>query len=200
MDQTVFYDSSSGWCWSNNKLKSECGGKDWTHDFDQGVDNGFVNGAAAHALCKAKGIEGSCRDHYTEQFTNSKSASDCDNCNFSEGQIRDGCNCAWKCDNGYVKCGNKCQRGHNCPSKGHWKAREFVLACTRGTVQCSTPNGGYECLDTQSDLEACGGCPGSDSSVDCSAMPNVRNVQCVDGQCQISSCLRGSTLIDGQCL
>lgn len=54
----------------------------------------------------------------------------------------------------------------------------------------------YECIDTQSDLEACGGCVENDSMFgepnlsggrDCTAIPNVDSVRCVRGRCQIGA-------------
>jgi hypothetical protein len=49
----------------------------------------------------------------------------------------------------------------------------------------------FECINTWANLEACGGCPGSQkedgtpSGVDCTALPNVDVVSCVEGACAI---------------
>lgn len=52
----------------------------------------------------------------------------------------------------------------------------------------------FECVDTQTDLESCGGCVDNDSphgernlhgGRDCSAIPNVDSVRCVSGKCLI---------------
>ncbi|KZS87919.1 hypothetical protein SISNIDRAFT_470538 [Sistotremastrum niveocremeum HHB9708] len=79
----------------------------------------------------------------------------------------------------------------------------------RGYQACSvmTGRGGFECVDVMNDLESCGGCignpltnPGSRLGVDCSALPGVNDVRCVQGKCVISSCSDGFQLSDkGTC-
>ncbi|GAB1519753.1 hypothetical protein RhiTH_002821 [Rhizoctonia solani] len=46
--------------------------------------------------------------------------------------------------------------------------------------------GGWECLDTETTLDACGSCDN-----DCSAIPYVGDVKCVAGKCQVATCLKG---------
>ncbi|WWC65101.1 uncharacterized protein I303_107715 [Kwoniella dejecticola CBS 10117] len=70
----------------------------------------------------------------------------------------------------------------------------------------------FECVDTQADLESCGGCMNglygptirnsTSSGVDCSALPNVAlgGVTCSRGQCEISACRYGYALVDNQCV
>lgn len=41
---------------------------------------------------------------------------------------------------------------------------------------------------------ACGGCPGTEGSSDCSEIPGVANVQCVTGVCMIKACDRNHKL------
>ncbi|GAA6009351.1 hypothetical protein JCM11491_004285 [Sporobolomyces phaffii] len=48
--------------------------------------------------------------------------------------------------------------------------------------------GGVECIDTSSNLESCGGCPGQ-GGVDCSALAGVSASSCVDSVCEIWACL-----------
>lgn len=77
----------------------------------------------------------------------------------------------------------KCQRGfESCPVFG------VLLAHGYGRT--------YECIDTQNDLESCGGCVDNDSisgernihgGRDCSAIPNVDNVRCSRGRCIIGT-------------
>ncbi|KIP02731.1 hypothetical protein PHLGIDRAFT_78703, partial [Phlebiopsis gigantea 11061_1 CR5-6] len=54
----------------------------------------------------------------------------------------------------------------------------------------------YECVDTQNDLESCGGCVDDDSPFgergmsggrDCTAIPNVDGVRCARGKCVIGT-------------
>lgn len=82
-------------------------------------------------------------------------------------------------------------------------------------VNAATPTtlASFECIDTQTELESCGGCvngvyTGQDtasnitsSGVDCTAIPGVSfgSVSCVRGQCVVSRCRRGYHLIDGTC-
>lgn len=40
------------------------------------------------------------------------------------------------------------------------------------------------CIDTSSELYACGGCPGSAETQDCSELKGVADVRCVAGACQ----------------
>lgn len=89
----------------------------------------------------------------------------------------------------------QCQKGYEaCPISGvFW-----------GVVNART----YECVDTQNDLESCGGCVDNDSANgernikggrDCSAIPNVDSVRCVRGQCVIGTLWRVCTLGCSSC-
>ncbi|RDX45574.1 hypothetical protein OH76DRAFT_1407968 [Lentinus brumalis] len=76
--------------------------------------------------------------------------------------------------------------------------------CPEGTTACgvyerrgalSTP---WECIDTMSDLESCGGCINpldafSTRGVDCTAIPGVIDVSCVSGACVVNRCGVGYT-------
>ncbi|WWC72533.1 uncharacterized protein I206_106495 [Kwoniella pini CBS 10737] len=82
-----------------------------------------------------------------------------------------------------------------------------LTACVVGSDQES-----FECVDVQSDLESCGGCMNglygsrtsnsSSTGTECSALPNVAmgGVTCTRGQCEISACKYGYTLVDNQCV
>jgi hypothetical protein len=63
---------------------------------------------------------------------------------------------------------------------------------------------GFECLDTTSDVESCGGCsfplPGAKKGRDCTAIPHAANVACVDGGCVVETCLRGFVLENSECV
>ncbi|KAL7422349.1 hypothetical protein Q5752_002995 [Cryptotrichosporon argae] len=83
--------------------------------------------------------------------------------------------------------------------------------CPGAASACKVPGivGSYECVDTQTELESCGGCTyGSftDSSatkgVDCTKLAGVSSgsVTCVSGQCKAYACQAGYTLAsDGTC-
>ncbi|KAF8308215.1 hypothetical protein DL93DRAFT_2087230 [Clavulina sp. PMI_390] len=73
-------------------------------------------------------------------------------------------------------------------------------------VSHSQSDSAYECLDTQSNLESCGGCvvpytygltPSEiddlpAAGVDCTALPNVSDVECRVGRCVVHRCKAGS--------
>lgn len=97
------------------------------------------------------------------------------------------------------------------------RAEEIVLAahpdCPVGYTSCQVspnPEDGYECLDTNTELESCGGCRygaygygnSTASGVDCTSLPKVRRgaVTCNRGQCQASLCVGGAKLISGKCV
>lgn len=94
----------------------------------------------------------------------------------------------------------------NCPAS--------YSECLVNTPTTSTV-ASLECIDTQSELESCGGCVNGDytsdltassnitwSGVDCTAIPGVSvgSVSCVRGQCVVSRCRRGYRLGDGTCI
>lgn len=68
----------------------------------------------------------------------------------------------------------------------------------------------FECIDTRSELESCGGClyGAADSfgaaaaGVDCSSLPGVAlgGSTCTLGKCEIFACNKGYTLVEGRCL
>ncbi|KAL7410788.1 hypothetical protein BDY24DRAFT_417642 [Mrakia frigida] len=83
-------------------------------------------------------------------------------------------------------------------------AREHAL-CPAGLTPCSVGfgrDGAYECLDTQSELESCGGCRSTGLGTDCSALTGVRMgaATCDRGRCVVSACRAGFKLKDGRCL
>ena len=64
--------------------------------------------------------------------------------------------------------------------------------CMRGLTACFhySGRGGWDCLDTKSDVESCGGCvgpTGEDDGEDCTAIPNVNVVNCVESKCVIGA-------------
>lgn len=74
--------------------------------------------------------------------------------------------------------------------------------CGHGQTVCGvemrggTSLRGWECVDTQTDLESCGGCaiPFSSSSIpgtDCSQIPHVADVSCEGGLCRVHRCVKG---------
>jgi len=130
--------------------------------------------------------------------------------------------CAYECIDGYSKnnnnglcycpanqyeCDGKCQTAP-CPissARLHRRSKQLALArCPFGFEKCGVPGRGsnrpgYECLDTRSNLESCGGCTTPLAGMaatgrDCSAIANVSSVRCVSSQCVIEACRPGYIL------
>ncbi|GAA5929699.1 hypothetical protein JCM1841_005941 [Sporobolomyces salmonicolor] len=78
---------------------------------------------------------------------------------------------------------------------GRARSRRNELArrnlCPTSHSACSIEGKkGFECIDTQSNLEQCGACA-SAGGVDCTSLPGVEAVGCVAGVCEIWSCAEG---------
>lgn len=80
--------------------------------------------------------------------------------------------------------------------------RKRDIKCARGYKRCPIYSGlgGFDCVNTRSDTENCGGCvsidgvqptdaEGGPAGVDCTAIPDVSMVQCVKSQCIIRKSL-----------
>lgn len=66
--------------------------------------------------------------------------------------------------------------------------------CAIGHSACQIDGLGYECVDTTSSLERCGGCGAQDGGVDCSTITGAVGVECVNAKCVVSSCSLGFML------
>ncbi|GAA5905424.1 hypothetical protein JCM5296_003713 [Sporobolomyces johnsonii] len=75
------------------------------------------------------------------------------------------------------------------PSQKAVAPKKRNVVCPASKTACPLSNGrlGYECVDTESNLEQCGGCV-SEGGIDCSALPGVDSVSCISGICQIHEC------------
>ncbi|GAA5878349.1 hypothetical protein JCM16303_002743 [Sporobolomyces ruberrimus] len=64
--------------------------------------------------------------------------------------------------------------------------------CDAGAVACPVPGQlhGFECINIKNNLEQCGDCAVL-GGVDCSALPGVANVACVEGFCKVEGCTAG---------
>ncbi|KAF8872139.1 hypothetical protein CPB84DRAFT_1818103 [Gymnopilus junonius] len=74
------------------------------------------------------------------------------------------------------------------------KARTSL--CPAGLDACpvSGLTGDYECLDTSSELESCGGCTTLGQGQDCTAIKDAWNVGCDRGSCVVYTCAGGFKL------
>ncbi|WWD17886.1 hypothetical protein CI109_102330 [Kwoniella shandongensis] len=114
------------------------------------------------------------------------------------------------CTSSEILCNNACypRATYTCPSGlpvQNRAKRSEMTTCPGGMSKCSVGGWGvveekWECIDTQKDLESCGGCihptigSSSPQGQDCTALPNVNQVGCIAGTCQIQSCVRGFAL------
>ncbi|WVW79563.1 hypothetical protein I302_101532 [Kwoniella bestiolae CBS 10118] len=89
--------------------------------------------------------------------------------------------------------------------------RESQTLCPQGSKACTVPgSASYECIDTRSELESCGGCLHGEyqatSNVtlgtDCSTLPGVAlgAITCSDSQCEAFACKTGYELVSGLCV
>jgi len=89
---------------------------------------------------------------------------------------------------------------------GTWSQQQTLLslqehACPEGLTRCSAPSfsyglPGWQCVDSQTNLESCGGCPLSShdhepAGVDCTAIRGAEDVSCRQGRCEVRSCATG---------
>ncbi|KAJ3513398.1 hypothetical protein NLJ89_g2962 [Agrocybe chaxingu] len=107
------------------------------------------------------------------------------------------------CAKPYTICNGICGIYKACPS-GHVKRgmSGTDLRCPRGLTACGIPGRGskssWECVNTQNDLESCGGCVLSAltghavaDGIDCTAIRSVSDVSCIRGQCVTHRCMEG---------
>ncbi|BGP57334.1 hypothetical protein JCM8202_002711 [Rhodotorula sphaerocarpa] len=91
---------------------------------------------------------------------------------------------------GKCTCQSK-NKGSHRPKPDEKSRRSIRLAealCPRSHTVCHVGSkDGFECVDTQTSLEQCGGCA-SAGGVDCTTIPNVSAVGCVAGACEIWAC------------
>ncbi|KAG6860318.1 hypothetical protein C0995_012714 [Termitomyces sp. Mi166 len=136
--------------------------------------------------------------------------------------------CAYECDPPYVKEGDKCickqpltecngvcaYHPHGCSSAAPRKQlRETssitsyaaaVAICKPGQTVCGIPGRegtkDFECIDTRTTLDSCGGCivqhpfsdgPAAAKGVDCGRLPGVITSNCSDYRCEITQCRSG---------
>ncbi|KAI0785313.1 hypothetical protein BC629DRAFT_1288808 [Irpex lacteus] len=129
--------------------------------------------------------------------------------------------CGFGCKNGFVPfpplipiecicpfpfkvCNGVCGSFKLCPSgkpkKRELDAEEQRSLCPAGHTACGVfgfnSQDAWECIDTKSDLESCGGCTVEFGrtpalGVDCTAIPAVMDVSCVAGRCAVQRCQPG---------
>ncbi|THH30635.1 hypothetical protein EUX98_g3549 [Antrodiella citrinella] len=105
-----------------------------------------------------------------------------------------------------IVCNGVCTDAKACPSsvaKRELEVEKRHAVCDRGFTPCGVfewsgmrASQAWECVDTQSDLESCGGCAvplmrGTPRGIDCTAIPGVADVSCGAGSCVVHRCLPG---------
>ncbi|OCH89939.1 hypothetical protein OBBRIDRAFT_755737 [Obba rivulosa] len=132
--------------------------------------------------------------------------------------------CSFTCSNGYTpwppsnpsscacvfpkkECNGVCGNFNTCTSPQARKRAVPVsmrarASCATGLTPCGVPSSAWarspawECVDTESDLESCGGCAiplggGTSMGIDCAALPGVADVSCIAGACVVHRCMPG---------
>jgi len=105
-----------------------------------------------------------------------------------------------------IVCNGVCGKfGSVCPSakpKRELEARSSGH-CSHGFTACGVDSWSgmrdseaWECVDTESDIESCGGCaiplnPFAPRGTDCTTIPGVSDVSCHSGSCLVHRCLPG---------
>ncbi|WVQ98497.1 hypothetical protein IAU59_005623 [Kwoniella sp. CBS 9459] len=109
------------------------------------------------------------------------------------------------------------RRAERLKSRRH-QSEVILELCPDGMTACNvlySEGLSYECLDTQQELESCGGClfgefkprtiledgMGDAHGTDCTALPGVdlRGITCQEGRCLVHQCEEGFVLIEGMC-
>ncbi|KAJ3527790.1 hypothetical protein NMY22_g9650 [Coprinellus aureogranulatus] len=116
------------------------------------------------------------------------------------------CACPWP----LTECNGKCGIHKACPSKGHHKRdlSASLARCPVGHSVCGIlgrATGSWECVNTQKDLESCGGCivsateeENQEEGQDCTAIEGAADVSCVKGSCVVGQCIDGYTVSPGK--
>ncbi|EIN06662.1 hypothetical protein PUNSTDRAFT_72005 [Punctularia strigosozonata HHB-11173 SS5] len=101
-----------------------------------------------------------------------------------------------------------CRKFRSSPSGNAQRRHVVPRHCPPGTKACPTyakgALGGYECVNTHTSLEQCGGCVAAGESLDgvrsadggrdCSTIPQAEDVSCYRGECHIKTCKEGYTV------
>ncbi|WVW82317.1 hypothetical protein I302_104323 [Kwoniella bestiolae CBS 10118] len=114
------------------------------------------------------------------------------------------------CSSTEILCNNACypRSSYTCPSGLPVQIQsKRSESCPVGMEKCSVGalgGGQWECVDTKSDIESCGGCMyptptelnplALSTGTDCTSLPGTNGVSCIQGQCQIQSCAKGFKL------
>lgn len=95
------------------------------------------------------------------------------------------------------------QRPHSNHKRDSVEKRKLARLCHVGLTACKLDpwlarisSHKWDCVDTQSDLESCGGCAApinkqTPTGIDCTAIPGVADVHCSSGACVVQKCLPG---------
>lgn len=72
------------------------------------------------------------------------------------------------------------------PSGKPKTVKKRAQVCESGMTACPLPNGrkGFECVDTSSNVNSCGGCWATGEGEDCTVFDDMAEAQCIQGKCQ----------------
>ncbi|BGO88787.1 hypothetical protein NBRC10512_006927 [Rhodotorula toruloides] len=77
-----------------------------------------------------------------------------------------------------------------------WEILDSRLLCPFGETACPIfPRGGtWECVDTKTELQSCGGCTSKGQGEDCTLIKGAQGVTCESGRCTVYTCASGYEL------
>lgn len=135
-------------------------------------------------------------------FSSSGSASSCQTCGTNSVAPAGSKTCT-TCGAGTAPDATKASCTPTSTYKATRRNEKVMRMCPKGFEACPIQGkkgvtGGYECIDTSSDLTSCGGCPGTIEAKDCSTFDSLAISTCVRGQC-VHDCSRGFTMTSKGC-
>ncbi|KAG0151684.1 hypothetical protein CROQUDRAFT_71416 [Cronartium quercuum f. sp. fusiforme G11] len=95
-------------------------------------------------------------------------------------------------------CPSKCASTPSARSRRVKRAQLPMGLCPAGLNACPispfSASKGYECIDTQEEIESCGGCSSTGEGLNCNTIPGVKYAGCAVGQCLAFECETGFNL------
>lgn len=162
-----------------------------------------VNGSAGNAACAREDIAPEteeCADWIIGAYASTLQEAQLAACAYPIEEFEPtSVSCTYNCIAPFVRCGDRCvdPSKQTCTSAvpGPSRKREFK-DCEAGKATCPVATG-WKCVETMTDIDSCGGCPGSGTR--CRSLPGAKEVSCVRGECIIEECYDGLRLQDNMC-
>ncbi|KAH9821802.1 hypothetical protein DFH28DRAFT_532189 [Melampsora americana] len=99
-------------------------------------------------------------------------------------------------------CPSKCEATPSARARRVKRSQVALGLCPIGLSACPispfSSSKGYECIDTQEEIESCGGCSSTGEGINCNTVPGVKFAGCAASQCLAFSCEEGYNLTSDQ--